>query len=410
MELTQSQLLNYALERGIIDIDTIHARMEMEKRNEILKKHPYKIYESTDGYWHTYIMLEGGKRKAIKKKTKESVEDAVLKAMKIAESNGYSFKARYEKWVERQRICGRSGNTIAKYYSEYKRFFEGYEFELYDVREITETDIAGHFTKVLKEKEIPYKAFKEVFGQLNGVFTKCAMDRVIKKDDNPCGYIDIQMFKRYCYRAERKTAAERTLSNEERKKLLDKIHNPIANNCNPVADMAVELSLYTGMRVGELAGLCWSSIDFDSKVIFIERSEKHDRETGEYYLSSTKNDKVRIFPMTEEIEDVLLRVKEYQDEHGITSEFVFYGKNGKVHATAITNSARNKTMGEEFSSAKSIHAIRRTVNSRLRCAGVSATVASALMGHTERVNELNYTYDVSEMREKMEIVKKAGAL
>lgn len=410
MELTKNQLLNYAIENGIINIDTIQAGMEMEKRKELLKNHPYKIYKSTDGYWHTYIMQDGGKRKAIKKKTKEAVEDAIISSVKIIEFDKYSFKTRYEKWIERQRICGRSGNTITKYRSEYKRFFEGYKFEAFDIREITEEDIAEHFTVVLKEKKIPYKAFKEVMGQVNGVFRKCSIDRITKKDENPCEYIDIQMFKRYCCESERKTAIQRTLSNNERKMLLEKLHNPIANNNNPIADMAVELSLYTGMRVGELAGLQWESVDFDAEVIFIEKSEKHDRETGKYYISTTKNDKVRIFPMTEEIKDILLRVKEYQEEHDIYSEFVFYGKKGKVHATAITNSARNKTAGEEFSGSKSIHAIRRTVNSRLRCAGVSATVASALMGHTERVNELNYTYDVSEMKEKMEIVKKAGAL
>jgi integrase len=409
MEVTKSQMLNYILEHGIIDIDTIQVGMEMDKRKELLKNHPYKIYKSTDGYWHTYIMQDGGKRKAIKKKTKEAVEEAIIGTVKVVKFDKYSFKTRYEKWIERQRLCGRCGNTITKYRSEYKRFFEGYHFEAYDVREITEEDIAEHFTLVLKEKQIPYKAFKEVMGQVNGVFRKCAVDRIIKKDENPCEYIDIQMFKRFCKTAERKTATERTLSNTERRILLEKIHNPIANNNNPVVDMAVELSLYTGMRVGELAGLCWSSVDFENSVIFIERSEKHDRETGEYYISTTKNDKVRIFPMTEEIRDVLERVKLYQDNNDIFSEFVFYGKSGKVHATAITNSARNKTMSDDFSGTKSIHAIRRTVNSRLRCAGVSATVASALMGHTERVNELNYTYDVSEMAEKLEVVKRAGA-
>jgi integrase len=66
---------------------------------------------------------------------------------------------------------------------------------------------------------------------------------------------------------------------------------------------------------------------------------------------------------------------------------------------------RNKTMSGEFTSVKSIHAIRRTVNSNLKCNGVSTTVASSLLGHTERVNETNYTYDVSGMAEKLIIIE-----
>ncbi len=35
---------------------------------------------------------------------------------------------------------------------------------------------------------------------------------------------------------------------------------------------------------------------------------------------------------------------------------------------------------------------------------------AALLGHTERVNEENYTYDVSSMAEKMKIVEAAGKI
>ena len=62
-------------------------------------------------------------------------------------------------------------------------------------------------------------------------------------------------------------------------------------------------------------------------------------------------------------------------------------------------------MSDEFSSIKSIHAIRRTVNSRLKCSGVSTTVASSLLVHTERVNEQNYTYDILGINEKKLIIE-----
>ena len=59
---------------------------------------------------------------------------------------------------------------------------------------------------------------------------------------------------------------------------------------------------------------------------------------------------------------------------------------------------------------KSIHAIRRTLNSNMKCAGVSGTVAASLLGHTEKVNEENYTYDVSSMEEKSKFMECAGRI
>jgi integrase len=68
------------------------------------------------------------------------------------------------------------------------------------------------------------------------------------------------------------------------------------------------------------------------------------------------------------------------------------------------------TLTKEFENAKSIHAMRRTLNSNLKCNGVSTTVAAALLGHTERVNEENYTYDVSSISEKRQMIEMAGKI
>lgn len=98
------------------------------------------------------------------------------------------------------------------------------------------------------------------------------------------------------------------------------------------------------MRVGELAGLMWSNIDFERNTITIQRSEKYNRKT------------------------------------------------------------------KEFVNEKSIHTIRRILNSNLRCIGVPVTIAAAILGHTEEVNEKNYTYDVSSMQKKAEYIEMASKI
>ena len=100
----------------------------------------------------------------------------------------------------------------------------------------------------------------------------------------------------------------------------------------------------------------------------------------------------------------MARVKKVEMKNGFLGEFVFSNENGRIHAGTISDCARNRTMSKEFCNTKSIHAIRRTLNSNLRCSGMSATVAASILGHSEKVNEENYTYDVSNMDYKTEII------
>ncbi|MCR5104111.1 MAG: tyrosine-type recombinase/integrase [Eubacterium sp.] len=259
--------------------------------------------------------------------------------------------------------------------------------------------------KVLEDKQIPWRAFKDIMGYTKGVFTKAVRDRIIT--ENPYDYLDIEIFKKFCYVPPVKTTKQRTLSENETYTLLEKVRNPKAHNANVMNSFAIEMAINTGMRVGELAGLMWEDVIEDEDLIIIRHSEKFNRTTKTSWISTTKTGKERLFPITKEIKDLLQRIKQYEMDHGWVGDFVFQDENGRLTKSKISDATRNYTMSEEFSSVKSIHAIRRTLNSRMRCDGVSATVASSLIGNSERVNDRNYTYDISELNEKRLIVERA---
>lgn len=400
--MEERDLLQYAIEHGMINMSYVQEQVAMNKKIEILQQHPYAVWEDKNGIWHTYLPDVTKGRVPRKRKTKKELEDIIIDYWTLIENN--TFKKRYEVWVDRQKRCGRSDNTIYKYEANYKRFFQGFKIESMNICDITEETICEFLEDLLNSKDIPYRALKEGFGHMNGVFEKTIMDKIIQI--NPCKYVDLEMYKKYCKNTTRKTTEQRTVSQDEKKIMLTKMKKQ-----RSMARYATKLALYTGMRVGELAGLKWEDIDFSNKTITICRSEKYNQKTKKYFISTTKNDKIRKIPLTPEMEEVLLETKQAELKNGYISEYVFCGSDGeKIHSKTISDHARNISLSKEFSSTKSIHAIRRTLNSNLKCMGVPTTVAAALLGHTEKVNEENYTYDVSSMDAKREMIEKASKI
>ena len=78
ISMTDTELLKYAVENGIIDTALLQEKIEMQKREEYLKKHPYDIWQGTDGKWRTYLPDEIKGRRLVKRNKQEDVENAVI--------------------------------------------------------------------------------------------------------------------------------------------------------------------------------------------------------------------------------------------------------------------------------------------------------------------------------------------
>jgi len=400
-----TEILQFIINSGMLDLHDVQDSMEAMKREEVLKKHQYKIWQGKDGKWYTYLPDDRKGRVLKKKSTRDKIEDLIIQFYRQErqkeDNKTCTFNNRYSVWVKRQKDCGVVDNTISKYESDYKRFFEDGNLENRNIRDINDDDITAYLIERIKEKELNYRAVKSLFSMLNGIFEKSVKDKIITV--NPCKYVDLPVMKKFCKEERRKSTSERIVSDEQMKKFYEQFEYDHKVKPQYIPTYAVELATLTGMRSGELSGLMWENIDFNKKCIIVCKSEKYNRKSKEYYIDTTKNGKERIIPMTEEMEVLLKKIKKVETVYGYLSRYVFSNENGRVHARTISDCARNKSIqiGIEV---KSIHAMRRTFNSKLRSEGVSAVVASSILGHTERVNNNNYTYDASDMDYKNTIV------
>lgn len=146
--------------------------------------HPYSITLGKDGFWHTYLPLGNSKRKAVKKKSKEDIDNVVIDFWK--RNTTTTFKQRYYVWIERQKQCGRSNNTISKYESDYIRFFEGDRLE--------NMDISGYWMKLSIYQQFIERLIKEqgdtlqsitghMYDYVNGVFKKISQRQGINQKE-----------------------------------------------------------------------------------------------------------------------------------------------------------------------------------------------------------------------------------
>ncbi len=396
-------LLQYALEHDMISMSYIQEQVNMNKRKEILEKHPYKIWEGKDGKWRTYILDENGKRILKKLSTKKAVQNIIVsyyENIEKAKTEDYSFHSYFQKWKEKQVSYGVSNNTLTKYDSDYKRYFENSKFEKLDIRKINEEDITAFVIQQIKKLNLKEKAGKSLMGYINGVFKHARIKRIIS--ENPCEYVETRNFSKF-FNRDKKNPEERTINTNDLNLLLKQLYISQAQKPHYIPNYAVELAIYTGMRIGEITALRWENIREDLGVIVICCSEKHDRITKEYIVDSTKTRKERQFPITQKISSLLYKVKKIEMQYGFLGEYIFQNENGKLHSSSIAHCIRYRCIQAGIPE-KSIQSLRRTLNSKLRCAGVSSIVAASMLGHTEEVNALNYSYDISEMDYKREIL------
>lgn len=394
--------MKFAIENGIIDLSYVQDKYEMSKREELLKKHKWAISQGKDGYWRTYLPDDEKGRKLVKKKNKGDLEALVVDFYKSLEDRPKTFEEAYKNWrLFKDNMVG--DNSVYRYETDYKRFFLNTDFSKKEITHITEETVQTFMVSTIKRLGLKKKACKMLYGYIKNTLHSAVVNGYIEK--NPVGFLEAKYFYKYCQNSE-KPQHKKIVSNDEMTLLYGRFREDYQNNPTYIPTYAVHLATLTGMRVGELSALRWDSIT--NEYIIIDKSERYSRKTKEYYIDETKNGKERIFPITQDIKRLLDTVKMVEMKNGYISEWVFSNENGRIHAPIISSCIKNKCRQIGIDE-KGIHAFRKTLNSKMRCSGVSATIAASLLGHTEEVNEKYYTFDVSSLKEKNDIVTKVTA-
>lgn len=68
ISMSDTELLKYAIENGMFDTAHVQEQMEMQKRNDLLEKHPYEIWRGKNDNWYTYLLDEKNGRVLKKEK------------------------------------------------------------------------------------------------------------------------------------------------------------------------------------------------------------------------------------------------------------------------------------------------------------------------------------------------------
>ena len=96
-----------------------------------------------------------------------------------------------------------------------------------------------------------------------------------------------------------------------------------------------KITLFTGLREGEILGLTWDCVDFDKETLTVKQQiRKEQQKGGKYYLSTPKNGKSRTLSISSSVVTLFRYQKQKQvlmraeSKEWIDSNFVFTNKNG----------------------------------------------------------------------------------
>ena len=99
MQLTATDILNFAFESGMLDANTIQMQMEMNENKKYLAMHTYKKWKGSDGNWHTYLPDSAKGRVPKKRKTEEELDRIIIDYWK-GQAENPTVKEVFTEWNE----------------------------------------------------------------------------------------------------------------------------------------------------------------------------------------------------------------------------------------------------------------------------------------------------------------------
>ena len=387
--------MKYALEHGMIDMSYVQEQMEMNKRRELLEKHPYKIWEGKDGKWYTYIPDEKRGRVLKKKNSKSLIEDDIVKYWKQQIENPTIMDI-YDEWItgklQREEIAKSTKDRYDRQYEECLGNFGNRR-----IKTITELDIEEFILSIIHDKSLTAKGYSNLRTIMYGVFRRAKKRGLI--DYNIMEVISNIEISKKIFKKSIKPDNMLIFTEDETRNIIDFIMQT-----NPdVISLGILLLFKTGLRPGELVAL--KKEDIAENYVMVRRTEiRYKDESGQEIYE------VRDFPKTEAgIRNVIIPksqtwiVRNLLDINS-NGEYLFERKGERLRTYHFRK--RLDTICRKLNiPSKSLNKIRKTYGTILIDNNIQDSIIISQMGHTDISTTRQYYYkDRNSAEEKISVI------
>lgn len=257
---------------------------------------------------------------------------------------------------------------------------------LLQVNSIVASDIQQMINDMVKEG-LSYSTIKKSYDALNQRFKLAIKQGQVNK--NPILGVELPIQKN------KKSSEIHFFTEEQCKELIKESRRIYSSNNQNVYRLGelVPFLIFTGLRIGEAIALEWNDVDFENKIITINKNvvEVKSKETGKYILEkqdSTKTDSsTRMVPLSNSAIECIKNLKQINGN----KKFVFASKTGKyISPSNFNRMFRGIQKSLKYEVVLGVHSLRHTFATLMLNKGIDVKIVSELLGHSN----VSVTYNI----------------
>lgn len=382
-ELSDRDVLNFALQNGIIDINTIQKQIEMNERKKYLEMHQIKVWQSTDTKWYTYLPDESYKngRRLIKRSSRKALDDEIVNFYKQSHEDP-TIQSVFEEWIAKKLNYKQISNqTGDRYRVDFNKFFAS-DIKYKKIKCIDEDFLESFVLESINNFNLKSKAWGNLRTILKGMFLYAKKKGYTNLSITL--FLDELELSKNMFSHDKKPDENTIYSQKE----IDDIVKFIGGSKN-LTDLAILFAIYTGMRVGEIVALKWS--DVGENFINVNRTQIR------YKVNGKVVHEIRDFPKTEsgirnvvivpELKEIVKRVRSINT----FTEYVFDRRGACIPKHSICT--RLYYICDALNiERRGMHAIRKYYATKLINAGIEEIIITSQMGHADFSTTKNFYY------------------
>ncbi len=346
------------------------------------------------------------KQRSISAKTLDELRELELKLQKdkmdgIKHKQPQTLNDYVDKWLSLKK--GLKDNTRSNYQYMYNRFVRRTKIGTCKVQELKKSDLVEFYNKLVEKGTLSISTCETLQNVIGPALQMCfEEDDLIRRNPSSNALRELKKearLKEAEARALGIRAKTETLTLAEQIRFLDVIKDTI---WEPV----FVIDLCTGLRVGELTCLRWSSIDEAAGVIHVKQNlvyfQDLDKKCKLSIHATKTNAGERDIPLNDTIRKMLDRQRSFglkcthpvESEAGPIDDFIFVNREGFPHGQDTLNRALRRIVENANDAADvehgqiqipkfSSHKIRKTMACNAIRRGLGIEEIATLLGHTD---------------------------